>query len=117
MVRDVTGYVVFPIRSVGLALAPLILTAATADGPLQARELRRARTDRVSQGRVCGSPGTMGGSRVGPTPLLLAKRLQWVCRSRAYGWHQGGDHADAEQCCPCRSERNGIQRADIEEKR
>ena len=49
--------------------------------------------------------------------LLFAKSLQWVCHSRAQGWHKRCGYADAEQCCPCDSERDGIQRADIEEKR
>jgi hypothetical protein len=49
--------------------------------------------------------------------LLFAKRLQWVCHSRAQGWYKGGNYADAEQCCPSGSERNGVKRADFIQKR
>src|SRR4029453_1159726 len=49
--------------------------------------------------------------------LLFAKRLQRVGHSRAQGRHERCSYADAEQCCPCSSERDGIQRADIKAKK
>ena len=49
--------------------------------------------------------------------LLFPKGLQGVCHSRAQGWHERSGDADAEQRRPCGRERDGIERADIEEKR
>ena len=49
--------------------------------------------------------------------LLFAEGFQWVSQARAQGWHERCGDADAEQCGPCGSEGDRIQRADIEEKR
>ncbi len=85
--------------------------------PGRGRHRQRERHPAVERSLDASPAGERSPPGWSQSSLLFAKSLQWVGHPRAQGWHKRCGYADAEQCRPGGSERDGIQRADIEQER